>query len=75
MSRDPFLFGLTLDEFSNSALTILSTGLILYMLLIVGNLAKKTKAGKYGTLWLFLALGLGFTGFIAKNILTYLMQH
>ena len=39
------------------------------MLFIIGNLAKESKAGKYGTVWMFMALGLGFVGFIAKGFI------
>lgn len=65
----PTLFGLTQEEFSDWSLSILLTGLILYMIFIIGNLAYKSKAGKYGALWLFLALGLGFVGFVSKALI------
>ena len=75
MGSEPFFLGLTLAEFEDISLKVLCTGLILYMLFIIGNLAKQSKAGKYGTIWLFVALGLGFTGFIAKSVITYFMEH
>ncbi|MEN0109072.1 MAG: DUF2788 domain-containing protein, partial [Pseudomonas sp.] len=34
----------------------------------VWDLAKKSKAGKYGTMVLVLALGLGVLGFIIKTV-------
>lgn len=43
-------------------------GLVLFMAFIVWDLAKKSKAGRYGTLVLFLALGLGVLGFIIKTL-------
>jgi hypothetical protein len=58
MNGDPIFFGLTIAEFEDYSLKILLTALILYMLFIIGNLAKKSKAGRYGTMWLFAALGL-----------------
>ena len=66
MNGDPIFFGLTIAEFEDYSLKILLTALIIYMLFIIGNLARESKAGKYGTVWMFLALGLGFIGFVAK---------
>jgi hypothetical protein len=37
-----------------------------YMLFIIGQLAWESKAGKFGTFILFLALGLSMVGFISK---------
>ncbi|MBP8184486.1 MAG: DUF2788 domain-containing protein [Pseudomonas sp.] len=47
---------------------ILVSGLILFMAFIVWDLAKKSKAGRYGTMVLFLALGLGVLGFVIKTV-------
>lgn len=69
MEGEPLIFGLTVAEFESYSLKILLTGLVLYMLFIIGNLAKESKAGKYGTVWLFIALGLGFVGFISKSFI------
>ncbi len=73
MNGEPLLFGLTIAEFEDLSLKICFTGLILYMLFIIGNLAKESKAGRYGTVWLFIALGLGFVGFIAKGLIQKFM--
>lgn len=62
----PTIFGLSVAEFEAISLKVLLTALILYMVFIIGNLAWKSRAGKYGTIWMFVALGLGFLGFIAK---------
>ncbi|MBA4742127.1 MAG: DUF2788 domain-containing protein [Azoarcus sp.] len=69
METPPTIFGLTVAEFEAISLKVLLTALILYMLFIIGNLAWKSKAGKYGTVWLFLALGVGFLGFVAKPLI------
>ncbi|NMG63678.1 DUF2788 domain-containing protein [Azoarcus indigens] len=73
MNGEPLIFGLTVAEFEDLSLKICFTALILYMLFIIGNLAKESKAGKYGTMWLFIALGVGFVGFVAKGIIQKLM--
>ncbi|QDF97541.1 hypothetical protein CJ010_13845 [Azoarcus sp. DD4] len=70
---DPLIFGLTIAEFEDISLKVCFTALILYMLFIIGNLAKESKAGKYGTMWMFLALGLGFIGFVAKGFIQKFM--
>ncbi|MFB8829752.1 DUF2788 domain-containing protein [Azotobacter sp. CWF10] len=46
----------------------LVTGLILYMAFIVWDLARKSNAGRLGTLVLFFALGLGVLGFVIKTL-------
>lgn len=72
-SDEVVIFGLKLAEFEDLALTVCFTALILYMLFIIGNLAKESKAGRYGTMWMFIALGLGFVGFVAKGFIQKLM--
>jgi hypothetical protein len=49
-------------------------GLIAFMIFIVWDLARKSKAGKFGTFILFLALGLGLLGFIIKTVLVSLLE-
>lgn len=49
-------------------------GLILFMCFIIWDLARKSKAGKFGTLMLFLVLGAGMLGYIFKVVITYLME-
>ncbi|NLF53968.1 MAG: DUF2788 domain-containing protein [Thauera phenolivorans] len=73
MDNEVFIFGLTIAEFEDISLKVLFTALIVYMLFIIGNLARQSKAGKYGTIWMFLALGLGFVGFVAKAFIQRLL--
>ncbi len=49
-------------------------GLILFMVFIVWDLAKKSNAGRFGTFVLFLALALGLLGFLIKTILVEMLQ-
>ncbi|HBO3973072.1 TPA: DUF2788 domain-containing protein [Pseudomonas aeruginosa] len=56
------------ELFEEWMMTGLVTVLILFMAFIVWDLAKKSKAGKFGTLILFFALGLGALGFIIKGL-------
>ncbi len=65
---------MSIAEFEHIALTVGITVLILYMLFIIYNLGKESKAGKFGFFVLFLALGLGFVGFIAKTVIVRMMD-
>ena len=58
---DPVLF----EEWM---MTILVTILIGFMGFIVWDLAKKSKAGKFGTFILFFVLGLGILAFVIKSV-------
>ncbi|MDR0278373.1 DUF2788 domain-containing protein [Pseudomonas japonica] len=63
---DPVLF----EEWM---MTILVSILIAFMGFIVYDLAKKSKAGKFGTFILFFVLGLGIFAFIVKSVvITYI---
>ncbi len=46
---------------------------MLYMLFIIGQLAWESKAGKFGTFIIFLGLGFGMVGFVAKYVIQWLM--
>ncbi|HKM36292.1 MAG TPA: DUF2788 domain-containing protein [Thiopseudomonas sp.] len=56
------------EVFEDIMTTVLVGGLIAFMGFIVWDLAKKSKAGRYGTAVLFFALGLGVLGFVIKTI-------
>ena len=60
--------------FSQISMLILLTGLIVWMGFIVWDLAKKSQAGRFGTIALFTILGAGVVGFIVKTILVEIMQ-
>ena len=65
---------MTIEQFESWSLIIGIGGLIVWMLLIIWKMGRESKAGKYGNFILFLALGLGFVGFIAKTILVELLN-
>ncbi|KIU45670.1 MULTISPECIES: DUF2788 domain-containing protein [Pseudomonas] len=54
--------------FEEWMMTILVTILIGFMGFIVWDLAKKSKAGKFGTFILFFVLGLGILAFVIKSV-------
>jgi len=57
------------QEFEALAMPLMIFALVAFMGYIVWDLAKKSKAGRYGTAVLFLALGLGVIGFVIKAII------
>lgn len=65
------IFGLTEDQFSNLGLTYGLPILILYMMFIIGQLAWKSKAGRFGTMVMFIGLALGMFGFLIKYIIKW----
>lgn len=65
---------MSIEEFENISITLGVGGLILYMMFIMYKLTQESKAGKFGTFIVFLALGLGVFGFAAKTIIVELMQ-
>lgn len=60
--------------FSQLSMLVLLTGLIVWMGIIVWDLAKKSQAGRFGTIALFTILGAGVVGFIVKTVLVEIMQ-
>jgi hypothetical protein len=60
--------------FEEISLTLGVGGLILYMLFIIYKLGKESQAGKFGFLVLFIVLGLGIFGFVAKTVIVELIH-
>ena len=67
------LFGYTESQIAQFGLTFGVGAFILYMLFIVLKLAKESKAGKFGTFILFLVLSFGMLGFVAKNVIQWVL--
>lgn len=65
---------MSVETFETWSLTIGISVLIAYMAYIVWDLAKKSDAGKFGTVVLFAALGLGAAGFVIKAVLVETLQ-
>ena len=67
------MFGLTEQQISEFGMTWGLGLLIAYMLFIVWDLAKQSKAGKLGTFVLFLVLALRMLSFTAKFLIKWAM--
>ncbi len=65
---------MTEQQFSDISMTVLIGGLICFMAFIVWDLAKRSKAGRFGTLMLFTVLGLGVLGFLVKTVLVEVLN-
>ena len=48
--------------------------LMVFMVFIVWDLAKRNNAGRYGTFILYIALAMGLLGFLIKGAIQYLME-
>ena len=68
------MFGLTEEQIAQLGLTVGVGGFILYMFIIIWKLAKESNAGRFGTFVLFVVLGFGMLGFIAKNVIAWLLH-
>lgn len=65
---------LTEEQIANIGLTWGLGFFIAFMLWIIWDLARKSKAGKFGTFILFFVLAFGIFGFLMKNLLQWLLQ-
>jgi hypothetical protein len=54
---------------------LLVPAVILFLMFIIWDLAKQSKAGKVGTFAMFLALSVGFIGYMIKVILQWQMEN
>src|SRR5512137_2497801 len=70
---DQAMFGLTGAQIAEFGLTFGVGGFILFMLFIIWDLARKSKAGRLGTFVLFFVLAFGMFGFVAKSIIAKLL--
>ena len=68
------IFGYTEAQIAGFFLTYGVGAFILFMIFIIGHLAWESKAGRFGAFVLFLGLGVGFTGFLAKFVIQWWME-
>lgn len=63
------MFGYSEEQVAEFGVTVGLTLFIGYMLFIIWDLARRSKAGRLGTFVLFFVLAFGMIGFIAKTII------
>lgn len=67
------LWGFSEAQIAQFGLTFGVGAFILYMLFIVWNLARESKAGRFGTFVIFLVLSFGMVGFLAKSVIRWII--
>ena len=67
------MFGYTEEQVAWFGLTFGLTAFMLYMVFIIFQLARESKAGRMGTFVLFLALGFGLLGFAAQGVIKFFL--
>ncbi|MCW5658856.1 MAG: DUF2788 domain-containing protein [Burkholderiaceae bacterium] len=67
------MFGYTEEQIAWFGLTFGVGAFMLYMVFIIWQLARESKAGRFGTFVLFLALGFGLLGFAIKGVIKLFM--
>ena len=68
------MFGWSEEQIAQWGLTFGLGAFILYMVFIIIQLARESKAGKFGTIVLLGVLGFGIFGFVMKNVLVWLLK-
>jgi hypothetical protein len=68
------MFGYTEEQIAGFGLSFGVGAFMLYMVFIIWQLARESKAGRFGTFVLFLALGVGLVGFAAKGLIQLLLD-
>lgn len=67
------MFGYSEEQISQFGLSVGITAFMLYMVFIILQLARESKAGRFGTFVLLLGLGVGLIGFAAKGLIKYFL--
>lgn len=68
------MFGYNEEQIAQFGLTFGIGAFMLYMVFIIVQLAKQSKAGRFGTFVLFLVLGFGLLGFVAKGLIKLFLR-
>ncbi len=65
------MLGYSEEQIAQFGLTFGVGAFMLYMVFIILQLARDSKAGRFGTFVLFIALGFGLIGFVAKGLIKF----
>lgn len=65
------MWGFSEEQIAEFGLTFGVGAFMLYMAFIVFQLARESKAGRFGTFVLFLALGFGLVGYLTKGVIKW----
>jgi hypothetical protein len=67
------MFGFDEEQLAAFGMTFGMAAFVGYMFFIIWQLARESNAGRFGTFVLFLVLGFGMIGFIAKGLIKWLI--
>lgn len=67
------MWGFSEEQIAGFGLTFGLGAFMLYMVFIIFQLARESKAGRFGTFVLLLGLGVGLIGFAAKGLIKFFM--
>ena len=67
------MFGFSEEDIAQFGLTFGVSAFMLYMVFIIFQLARESKAGRFGTFVLFMVLSFGMLGFLAKNLIQWML--
>ncbi len=65
---------MTEEQFAEWGVTFGVGGLILLMIFIIWDLGKRSNAGTFGMMILFIGLGMGILGFVIKLVIQFMME-
>ncbi len=68
------MFGYNEEQIAQFGLTFGVGAFMLYMVFIIFQLARQSKAGRFGTFVIFLVLGFGLLGFVAKGLIKFFLR-
>lgn len=68
------MFGYSEEQIAWFGMTFGVGAFMLYMLFIILQLARESKAGRFGTFVLLLGLGVGLVGFAAKGLIKFFLS-
>ncbi|MDN3545917.1 MAG: DUF2788 domain-containing protein [Roseateles asaccharophilus] len=67
------MFGFSEEQIATFGLSFGVGAFMLYMVFIIIQLARESKAGRFGTFILLLGLGFGLVGYAAKGVIKYFL--
>lgn len=73
MSAMATLFLVSAETITTLGLYVLLPIFIGFLIFIIWDISKKSDAGRAGTFWIFVALGMGFFGFLAKLVIEFVL--
>ena len=73
MSAMATLFLVSAETITTLGLYVLLPIFIGFLIFIMWDISKKSDAGRAGPFWIFVALGMGFFGFLAKLVIEFVL--